>query len=57
MKLLAEFEPSRALRIVRETWEDAAYDDMEEIKEAAVEPIREEADEVGGPLCSVRRQH
>ena len=44
MKLLAEFEPSRALRIVRETWEDAAYDDMEEIEEAAVEPIREDAD-------------
>jgi len=44
MKLLAEFEPSPALRIVRETWEDAAYDDMEEIEEAAVEPIREDAD-------------
>jgi hypothetical protein len=51
MKLLAEFEPSRALRIVRETWEDAAYDDMEEIKEAAVEPIREEAD--ARPLVKV----
>jgi hypothetical protein len=44
MKLLAEFEPSPALRIVRETWEDAAYDDMEEIEEAAVEPVREDAD-------------
>ncbi len=44
MKLLAEFEPSFALRIVRETWEDAAYDDMEEIEEAAVEPVREDAD-------------
>jgi len=44
MKLLAEFDPSPALRIVRETWEDAAYDDMEEIEEAAVEPAREDAD-------------
>jgi len=44
MKLLADFEPSPVLRIVRKTWEDAAYDDAEENQEAAAEPLREDAD-------------
>ena len=38
MRLLAEFEPSPALRIVRDTWEKDAYDDAEEIQEAVNAP-------------------
>ena len=64
MKIMAEFDPSPALRIVRETWEDAAFVDAEEIKEAAVEPIREDAEtmplvqaEVNAPTEVVAVEH
>ena len=48
MRLLAEFEPSPALRIVRDTWEKDAYDDAEEIQEAVNAPA--EVVEVEEPI-------
>ena len=46
MKLKAEFAPTPLWRAVQNTWEEEAFDNAEAIEEAAVEPVREEADAI-----------